>query len=330
MKLAQIVFVKRKISSTKFLQQKQYCRFSINHNRAFTLIELSAVLLIISLMVAAVAGAKSVIESSRIANAKSITAASVVPNIDGLVAWYETSSTESLLNSQRSNGTQVTTWYDINPSSIPSRKNTLVSNSGSVTYLKTGIGNLPSLNFSSASGSFTDMLLSSFDKGKSNSNTIFVVFRQNTRNSTGNSIRNLISNPVPASNGIVEIGYKDDPSGDKITITAENGVQDSLATSNIPVFTDNSENIICFYYDRAYSKGYVNNSSNESGGGYLAASPGNNSLAGLVIGSAATSTTRFVGLISEIIIYNRPLKSRERMDVFRYLSKKYDIKVIEN
>ncbi|MBM5782688.1 MAG: hypothetical protein FJ368_04620 [Pelagibacterales bacterium] len=294
-------------------------------NKAHSLIELSVVLIIIGVMIAGVIGVRALVDSSRIANSKSITKASVVPNINGLVAWYETSSSESFLSSQRSDGTQVTSWYDINPISIPSKKNTLVANSGSVTYLKNGIGNLPSLQFSSANDSgFSDFLLSSFDKGKSNSNTIFVVFSQKTRDSTGNTIRNLISNPSSGTNGVVKIGYRDNGSSDSITMEATSLVESS--STNIPTISDNLSIIAAFYYDRAYSKGYVNNASNPSGGGYLS-NPGNNSLAGLVLGSSSQNNTRFVGLISEVIIYDRPLKKNERIDVLRYLSKKYNITV---
>lgn len=297
-------------------------------NKAYSLVELSVVLIIIGIMISGIIGSRALVDSSRIANSKSITKASVVPNIFGLIAWYETSSSDSLLDSQRTDGTKVTAWYDINPISIPVRKNTLVTNTGSVTYLKNGVGNLPSLKFSSASdASFSDLLLSSFDKGKSDSNTIFVVFQQQTRTSTGNVIRNIISNPVPGTNGVVQIGYKDNGSSDTVTMTAETATQDSSTSSNVPNFADNSSYIVSYYYDRGYSKGYVNNASTSAGNGYLSGSPGNNSLIGLVVGSGGANSTRFVGLISEIIIYDRPLKSRERIDVFSYLSKKYNITV---
>ncbi len=297
----------------------------MNKIKAYSLVELSVVLIIILIMIAGLMGVRALVDSSRIANSRSITKASVVPNINGLVAWYETSSSESLILSQRSDGAQVTSWYDLNPVSIPSKKNTLVANSGSVTYLKKGIGNLPSLKFSSASDSgFSDFLLSSFDKGKSNSNTIFIVFSQQTRNSTGSTIRNLISNPVSGTNGLVRIGYRDNDSSDSVVMEATSLVESS--STNIPTISDNLSIIAGFYYDRDYSKGYVNNALSPSGGGYLS-NPGNNSLAGLILGSSSDNNTRFVGLISEVIIYDRTLKNNERIDVFRYLSKKYSITV---
>ena len=70
---------------------------------------------------------------------------------------------------------------------------------------------------------------------------------------------------------------------------------------------------------------YVNDAENISGA--TAANSGSNSLNGITIGNNKNNNAGFGGLISEIIIYNRPLKLNERKDVMRYLAKKYKINV---
>lgn len=295
--------------------------------RAFTLIELSIVLIIIGTITVGVLKGTGLISSSKLSVARSLTARSIVSQIDGLVVWYETSSRDSLIESESIDNGTITTWYDINPASISQKKNTLTNKTGAVKYIKKGINDTPSLQFSSQNdGSVTNLQLSSFYQGSTTQNTVFIVFQQNTRTYVSSYDRWIIDSYSSAST--TSFGYSDVSGVDDIRV---NGGSTSATTgvTDAPSFNDGKSYIAAIYYDGAYSKAYLNNTATTVGAGYLSATPGSNSLTGLTVGSLKddTNASRFVGLISEIIIYNRVLKDSERKDIFRYLAKKYSIVV---
>lgn len=294
--------------------------------QAFTLLELTIVLVVIAVMTVGIFKGAGLVNSSKISVARSLTERSPVPKIDGLVVWYETSSLDSLLKSEASNNSTVTTWYDLSPASVPLRKNTLTAKTGAVKYIKNGINNVPSLQFSSKNdGSVTNLQLSAFAQGSTAQNTVFLVFQQQPRTYISTDERWILDSHSSASSSA--IGYADISGVD--TVRSDSGTTVYSGSTNPPSFGDEKSFIVAAYYDQAYTKAYVNDATVVTGGGYFNATPGSNKITGLTIGSLKgdINASRFVGLISEIIIYNRVLKNDERKDIFIYLSKKYSIPV---
>ena len=71
---------------------------------AFTIIELSIVMLVISALIVGISSTKLMIRKARLANAQSLTQDSIVGDLsDDLVAWYETSLESSFLSSELKN-----------------------------------------------------------------------------------------------------------------------------------------------------------------------------------------------------------------------------------
>src|SRR3989338_4748152 len=142
--------------------------------RAFSLLELSVVLLVIGLITAGIMKGISVVRTGRISAARSLTVNSKINEIPGMVSWYETRMNESFDKDETVDNSQTTNWYDISPESIAERRNALTAvASDNVVYRATGINSLPSIQFT-GSGTLT---LSSFFQGSSNRFTIFVVFQ---------------------------------------------------------------------------------------------------------------------------------------------------------
>ena len=299
--------------------------------QAFTLLELTIILVITAIMTVGIFKGAGLVNSSKISVARSLTERSPVPKIDGLVVWYETSSLDSLLKSEASNNSTVTTWYDLNPASVALRANTLVARTGAVKYVKNGINNVPSLQFSSKDGSATTLQLAAFSQGSTAQNTVFLVFKQQSRTYASYYARWILDSH--SSSSISAIGYADNPEVDDVRAISATDTVAYSGPTNPPSFGDEKSYIVAVYYDQAYTKAYVNDTNVVAGGGYFNATPGSNKITGLTIGSLRTGSidnitkVRFVGLISEIIIYNRVLNREERKDIFTYLSKKYSIPV---
>lgn len=286
----------------------------MNKRKAFTLVELGMVIVVIMVLVVGVLKGASLTQTSRVLGARSFTASSIVPKIEGLIAWYETSTKDSFKSNQAFDSGQLDSWYDINPETFVRNSNLAEGSkvnkltrtaSSSVTYVEDGINSTPSVNFTASSSSFN---LSSFYQGSLALSTIFIVFKPTSYLS--GDVTLLDSN---SSGSISSIGV----SSSTVKINAGTALSGS-ATINL-----GNDYIIAAVFNSTSSKIYLNNSETTIASG----NAGSNSLTGLTIGSNRLGAESFPGMISEIIIYNRSLNIQERRDIFRYLASKYKITV---
>ncbi len=82
---------------------------------AFSLIEISIVILIIGILVAGVTQSSRLISQAKLSGAKSMTQSAPVSSIKNLALWIESTSDASFQSSDLDDGTAITTWNDINP-----------------------------------------------------------------------------------------------------------------------------------------------------------------------------------------------------------------------
>ncbi len=288
--------------------------------KGFSLVELSIVSLIIGVIIGGVMGGSNLVKVARISSARSFTAKSIVPEISGLIAWYETSLNNSLKAGENYDGATISRWYDISPGSNTTiiengRKNFLQRAADSnLTYQADGINKSPSLSFKNNAV----LYLTNFYQGSLSQATIFLVFR-----------------PIVAPSSTTQFFYDNYYTGQRATIgiktntmTMDFGISASTtaSSSNFTI----SDYIAASYINGSSSKIFVNDTTNILGSATV--NPGTNSLVGATIGglgsgSSSTTSQGFTGLISEIIIYNRLLNLQERKDIMNYLSKKYKISV---
>ena len=278
-------------------------------NKAFSLVELSVSLVVIAILLTLVAGGANLIMSAKLSSARSLTARSPVPKIAGLIAWYETSRRESFKTSEAVDDGQISAWYDVGPGSITKKYNTLTRTASSaVIYQQSGINKLPSISFNGTGR----ISISSFYQGTSTQNTIFFV-------STPYSLNNA---PTPIDSGTGSTATAISYLNSGIRIYAGN-VADFMTSG---CCSTNSSYIVAAYLNKTSSKAYINDANTMFGG--AVGSSGNFVMEGLTIGTDRVGSYPFTGLVSEVIIYNRPLETQERKDVMNYLSQKYGIAVI--
>lgn len=288
--------------------------------QAFSLIELAAVLAIIALLSIGIMQGTSIVYSSRLSSARSITSKSAVPEIEGLVAWYETSLPDSFIPVESVKDSQISEWRDISPSSIAAQRNKLTRTaSSSIIYKTDGINNLPSVHFK-GSGNFT---LSGFYQGTLPQSTIFIVFTPYTI--TSQIMLDSTSSPQTAISMA---------SQNQVLLDAgscDTSCSYTLTANNPASFTNANDYILAAYFNNTSSQAFLNDTnsrlgldtSDSSPDGLLAA--GSNAMHGIKVGGKYNGSLYFTGLISEIIIYNRPLQQQERREVMKYLSAKYKI-----
>ena len=116
------------------------------HLRAFSIIELSLVLLITGILLAGISKGIDLYASFRLNNARALTQESKVANIPNLTFWLDTTSEKSFTVATPRNGDAITLWKDINPTTTtPINLNSVPS--ANPTYLSSGINSLPAINF---------------------------------------------------------------------------------------------------------------------------------------------------------------------------------------
>ena len=277
---------------------------------AFSLIELSIVILVIGILMVGVSQGYNLVRSAQISNARGITAKSPISQMQGLLAWYETSMKESLDQSKLKDGDSISTWKDISPNSILNGYNQLTTTaSANITFAQSSINKIPAIKFSGIS----KLSLGNFTQGSSSQATVFLVVKLNYVPDTSN--------------------YKtifDGNSADFSFSIKSNGVQlntgTAVATAYADGFSNSGEYVIAIYFNGSNSKVFINNTNSMIASSDIVSSTANQ-LAGMTLGNNRSGTNGFSGFISEVAVFNRVIKVAERKEIFTYFSKKYKIEI---
>lgn len=313
--------------------------------RAFSLLELSVVILVIGILITGVMKGGSLVSASRLNAARSLTARSPVGEINGLTAWYETTSLQSfgtrkagvsgasptaatilvaqLTESRTLDKGRVEIWRDISPKCINnySIANTTTSTPTQATdYINTcnalsqatldnrpyyGLSGINNLPSVSFEGS-QGLLLDSFRDGNIASSTKFVVFSVDTKPTSGTHFI-LDNNPTSTQQRIAL---------SSTNISVNNGTDTSIASYNVK-----NTYILAVISAGGTSYYKINNNALST-----SINPGSNTATGLTVGGI--TNTFFRGKISEIIVFNRMLQQGEITEIFNYLGKKYKVQVL--
>lgn len=276
---------------------------------AFSLIELSIVILVIGILMVGVNQGYNLVRSAQISNARSITAKSPILQMSGLLGWYETSLKESLDQSKLKDGDTITKWKDIGPSSILNGANQLTPTS--VTYVQSSINKIPALKFSGSS----KLSIASFSQGASSQATVFLVVKLNY---------------VPDTTNYKTIFDGSSSSADFSFSIKSNGVQlntgTTVETAYAGGFSNSGEYVIAIYFNGSNSKVFINSTNSMIASSDIVSSTANQ-LAGMTLGANKSGTNGFSGYISEVAVFNRVIKVAERKEIFNYFSKKYKIDI---
>jgi hypothetical protein len=149
-----------------------------NYKTAFSMVEISIVILIIGLLIAGISKASDMIVDSKVKSARSQTKASPVNRLPNLALWIETTSSESWPDRERGGPTTTKTYNlkDINPQLTAN--DLFIFPAVSIAYKEDGYNSLPSFNLSSdAKSTNSKSYTRVFDMEKGGGYTIFAVVK---------------------------------------------------------------------------------------------------------------------------------------------------------
>ncbi|GDX36335.1 hypothetical protein LBMAG18_08460 [Alphaproteobacteria bacterium] len=302
-------------------------KISYNNKKAFSLIELSIVILIIGILVAGVTQSSRLVRQIRLSTAQQLTRSSEVSTVKDIVFWAETTLDNAMVNTANGfsfdENSPILTWNDNNPQSTL-KFNVAQSNAAYQPLFRgSGINGLPSLSFNGG-----QLLLSSINSAPLPANdkdyTFVIVWRANTVNAANGQI--LMSQDSQSAN-LNNLGScYITPAGVYGFAGNNNDLTSVGVTANkdyitIIVVNNNVANNISIYTN---SNTAANGGTSGPGGNYTTLSLGNYYFG---FGGRLQYAQLFSGLISEAIVIDRTINAEEIRVINNYLSKKYAIKI---
>ena len=287
----------------------------INLKKAFSLIELSIVIIIIGILVAGVTQSSRLIKRMKILTAQNLTNSSPISSMRDLIFWYETSLDKSFIESEAQDGNFITTWNDISPQNID--KINLLPPASSVNQPKFSeniINGLPALRLDG--DDYFNL------NGNLFVNTNFTLIMVERKSSTAAAYMLVWTPPWSGACGYNEcfhFGYRNDTQ-----FTFDFYASSTEFTSNELMGTKNRIHTMIF--DRSFGKKYWYNGGSTPDATQTVA----NSvwaIVPLLIARSSYFGYGYNGYYSEVIFFNRSLRDEERIAIEDYLSKKYAIKI---
>ena len=314
-------------------------------NKAFSLVELSVVIVIVMIMIAGLIQSSRIIGSMRIATARNVTQSSAMPWINYIVTWYDATAADAFLESETDDGDKISRWNGAEVR-YSDRINLDQADDGKKPiYTSNGMYGLPSIKFDG-----TDDHLISENLEQSiltyRSASVFIVFEPRTI--TANDKRSILYQPAECGREF-DVGYNFNSKGNFGIASSSGTCGSTNATATGIDFVVQNEKIVAslIIYQSPMTKGETSNVKSFRNGylenvykvndGYNSAliesskkySDGSNRI---YIGARKTSdnavpTSFFNGLLGEMIVFNRSLNNEDRKEIEKYLGKKWGIKV---
>lgn len=299
-----------------------------NPKRAFSLLEISIVITIIAIFIAAVTQGSNLLAKFRINNARTLTQNSPVTSIPNLGLWLETTSessfrTEYADNSPLSGSLGSNVWYDLN-TQLAKPNNALSTSdspySSNPLYVEKGINSIPALSFNGTSQylDFTNPAVLA-----STSYTVFVVEQPSKAASGYNYF--LASKSACSANECFSMGHNFS-SGYALYMSHSSNTIITTSTEIAGLTYKTSPQIHSGIFSLSSGKKYFLNGTAGKSDSVTSAIVDNASMS---IGQGNTSGY-YQGLIGEIIIFTRTLTKAERWAIESYLGQKWGISVTQN
>ncbi len=279
--------------------------------KAFTIIEMAIVILVIGALVVGVLGSSALIKRFKISTAQNLTISSPINSISDSVLWLESSLERSFKDSESSDSSTLSSWYDVR--NAVDKNNAVQANQGNYPTYSNSINGIQAVKFDGVNDYFT------VDGSVLNNTnyTIFVLEQRDSGKSENYFIGDSTSPNNSTSNRNLVLGYSVD--GTVVHGHSSDNSYDSFLTSYAE--SVGKAKIFTFVHDRSSGKKtYIN--------GILAGvSEDVSSLSGMTDLAIGKS---YAGQIGEVVVFARALSKDERESVEDYLGKKWNVTILRD
>lgn len=277
------------------------------NKKAFSLFELSMVILIIGILVAGITLGSIMVRKFRISAAQMMTSSSPINGIKDSALWLETSVDTSFGATELSDGNAITSWADARSNST--NKPTITAAGTGPTYSNT-INHVHAVKFTGSSANHLQIADASFLN-----NTDYTIIILEKRQSSNSNNYFFGQNPTGTANQNIALGY----SADGAVLHSQGS---NSYTSNISSYASTTDRprMFVFIHDSTQGKKtYID--------GVLAAQSADTTpLTGITTNLPIGKS--YTGEIGEIAIFTRALKAEERKSIEDYLGKKWSAKIL--
>ncbi|MBU6140493.1 MAG: prepilin-type N-terminal cleavage/methylation domain-containing protein [Proteobacteria bacterium] len=313
---------------------------------AFSLIELSIVILIVGIIIAGVTQSSRLVRQSKLKSAQNLTQSSPVNSMSSIALWLETSQDASF-PTQLDDGGFITQWNDTNPQTqtrffaVPAAG--IATSSSNISYDLEGINGLPSVSFNGTAANTGILTLSTSattltqapvltvaDPNAANAFTAFMVYR--LADTASGADFTVLYNGVSGTDGW---GYFRDNTATNFRTVAIGPSATVRSGGALPTTQEIATITYSGYNAASATPGTRTTNLYINGGTNFTSTSGINATASTTgvtrpttrafIGGTTATTKPWNGLISEIIIFDTVLRNEDLRSVAQYLSKKYNI-----
>ena len=284
------------------------------HKKAFSLIEISVVIVIIGILIAGISQGIDLYQDMRLATARSLTQNSRVGRIENLELWLEATSDKSFDKSEVVDGSLITKWYDINPKNTQTNY-VFSSGNNRPKYLKScPENNLPCIEFSSINSQYLENL--NLIPETTDLSIFFVINFKAVNAGCCTAIFTSVGTWQPKELHINLTSSKFQYAV-QASSTTINFLSSSTPLIKKPYIIELIDGDILNLYFNGSTEGsistnYVKKINSFNIGRWL---------------NGATPSRYLDAYIHEIIIFRKKLNDNERRDIEKYLSKKWSIKI---
>jgi prepilin-type N-terminal cleavage/methylation domain-containing protein len=291
--------------------------------RAYSLLEISIVILIIAILTAGILQSNKLTGKIKLNSARSQSISSGILAIEDMALWLDATNeiaiTSSTNGANFENGDKISSWNDVNKQLIAKSDAVQGTDTQRPLYSTNSLSGLPSLKFDGTDDNFSTNNVC--DKNF----TAFAIFRTAVSGTSGQA---TLGQPIlwadASTNGYDTIPMAVGGGFAKIF----NGSADSTLTGSKSVINDaahlitTSRNLVTGART-IYVDGVADGSDSNGAANKIL-----NDNTSMLIGGNTINAVYFNGYIGEIIVYSRALSYDERRIVEKYLGKKWGIKII--
>ena len=293
-------------------------KFNFKTPSAFTLVEISVVIIIVGILLAGISQAFEMISEASLKSARNLSKASRITRIDDLALWLDATS-DKAFDKEKDDKTTVSIWKDTNPKSTSPASSNISSESLYPSYILSGISSLPAVRFKKTSATVGNCVTIPNQSFVNNSEdfTLYLTYSPITLDDgiiieKNNATATTFPFSLELNSGFYKFSVKDSSN----TISVTGARQAKINTPNLIRLSRTKGSQI------EISINGVSSTQSDT----LTSSTFNDAELSIGCRNGATPANFINGDVGEASFFNRNLSVKEKTDIEEYLYKKWKMK----